>query len=362
VLPPPVRICVQCGIDLKTGRALLTSKDVNQDELVEKADGWIRAVSFILRFGLFPIASEAFGTCKPLATRAITAVTVVASLLFLPVAWDLVQPSSTTYNLMQWSGSRQEAQKQYDETLARIKRAKGAAQSRMPQPVSARPPERDEQLAAALDQMEEMVQAEAREAFPPGVEFRWYQLFTAALLHGGIIHLASNLVFLLVFGLRVNELIGNLKMAVVYPLLAAIAGLAHHVAMAGGPMRPGLGASGAIMGLAGMYLFFFPRHKVHMVIWLRMPLLAGAHCYYKLFRMGGLWLLLLWVGLNDVLFVVLNLQDQTAHWAHIGGFVGGMVLALAFLLSRTVSARGGDLLSMILGRRAWALLGKPRAV
>lgn len=193
--------------------------------------------------------------------------------------------------------------------------------------------------------------------WPPGVGFHQYQLLTSSLLHSGFLHLAGNLVFLLVFGLRVNELIGSVWMAIVYPLLAVISGLAHHMADAGGPLTPMLGASGAIMGLAGMYFVLFPAQKVHMVIWLRFFLVFFG---YKIFRMHGFWLLLLWVGLNDLLPVALGDWDGVAHWAHLGGFLGGMALAQLLLVTRQVNARGGDLLSVALGRHAWALIGKPR--
>jgi hypothetical protein len=53
------------------------------------------------------------------------------------------------------------------------------------------------------------------------------------------------------------------------------------------------------------------------------------------------------------------MSSSTAHWAHIGGFVIGMLIALALLLSRTIYCGGGDLLNVSLGRYAWPLTGKP---
>jgi len=61
----------------------------------------------------------------------------------------------------------------------------------------------------------------------------------------------------------------------------------------------------------------------------------------------------------DVLYISLGAETGTAHWAHLGGFIGGMTLALALLLSRVLYAGGTDLVSVILGRRAWALFGRP---
>ena len=61
----------------------------------------------------------------------------------------------------------------------------------------------------------------------------------------------------------------------------------------------------------------------------------------------------------DVFFVSLGAEDGTARWAHLGGFIAGMVIALALLLSRVLNAAGGDLITVILGRHAWKLIGRP---
>jgi membrane associated rhomboid family serine protease len=195
-------------------------------------------------------------------------------------------------------------------------------------------------------------------------EFHVHQLITQAFIHAGILHLAGNLVFMLVFGIRVNELIGNLKMAIVYPVLAISSALIYLIAASNDPLHPSLGASGAIMGLAGMYFVFFPVQKVHMVIWFRGGLLTGWRVLYKVFRMSGFWLLVLWVGINDLLPTLLRgsqTGDGVAHWAHLGGFISGFVIAIGLLLTRQVNAHGSDLLSMMLGPTAWKVLGRTTA-
>ena len=108
------------------------------------------------------------------------------------------------------------------------------------------------------------------------------------------------------------------------------------------------------MGLAGMYFIFFPVQKVFMIAWVR-PIIL----FYKVFRMRGFWLLVGWIAINDLLPMALGSRDFVAHWAHLGGFVFGMAVAMLLLMSRQVSARGSDLLTVILGRRAWALVGRP---
>jgi membrane associated rhomboid family serine protease len=191
-------------------------------------------------------------------------------------------------------------------------------------------------------------------------DFHAYQLITHALLHGGILHWAGNMLFLLVFGLRVNELIGDLKFSIVYPVLAIAAGLSYMLASSHQPLHPCLGASGAIMGLAGMYFVFFPVQHIHVAFWARLGMLTGFRLSYKVFRMRGFWLLLLWVGFNDLLPMLLGGgSDGVAHWAHLGGFLSGAAIAIGLLIARLASARGADLMSVVLGRHVWPLLGKP---
>jgi len=61
----------------------------------------------------------------------------------------------------------------------------------------------------------------------------------------------------------------------------------------------------------------------------------------------------------DVIYTVFGLEDEVAHWAHLGGFLAGAGIAIILMVSRLVNARGGDLVSVVLGRHSWKLLGKP---
>jgi membrane associated rhomboid family serine protease len=174
-------------------------------------------------------------------------------------------------------------------------------------------------------------------------------------------HYAGNMLFLLVFGLRVNELIGDLKFAIVYPILAMLSGWGYLISASGEHLHPMLGASGAIMGLAGMYFVFFPVQHVHVGIWFRfVSLIRISRLFLKIFRMRGFWLLVLWIGFNDVLPVYFPTRgDHVAHWGHLSGFMAGATIAIAMLITRTATARGADLVSFALGKYAWPLLGKP---
>jgi membrane associated rhomboid family serine protease len=196
------------------------------------------------------------------------------------------------------------------------------------------------------------------------IEFQPHQLITHALLHDTrglirfIMHLGGNTLFLLVFGLRINELIGNLRMAIVYPLLAVSSALLDLWATRHGLWGSGLGASGAIAGLAGMYFIFFPVQRVRMIAYCNLWFLTAFMCLTKPFWIRGFWLLLLWFAWNDLVPLALHWEDDVGHWAHLGGFVSGVAVALILLVTRQVYARG-DLLSVALGKRAWWIVGKP---
>jgi membrane associated rhomboid family serine protease len=323
-MSPGVLICTDCGIDLRTGRALITSHGVDENVLQGNAETTVRVISWLIPFGLYPIASEAFGARKPYVIWAVAALTVLTSIIF----WGYSQAAPlAAMDLELWAGSPSAS------SLARL-----------------------HGRSADEDDLDEALQQYLR----PVGEFQPHQLITHAFLHAGIMHLAGNMMFLMVFGTRVNALLGQWKTAVLYPLLAVIAGGAWALSQRGEPPTAMIGASGAIMGLAGMYIVLFPVHRVHNVIWLRLGLFTGFRLLFKIFSLRGYWVVLFYIAF-DVLFTALRLKDNVAHWAHLGGFIGGAVIAIGLLVSRQVNAHGGDLFSVILGRPAWALIGKPRA-
>ena len=120
------------------------------------------------------------------------------------------------------------------------------------------------------------------------------------------------------------------------------------------------------MGLAGMYLILFPAHRVYCAIWLHLYSRLFRTIFFglKILKMRGFWVLGVYF-LYDILMQVLETKvfhkegGGVAHWAHIGGFVVGMIVAMGILLSRMFNCRGGDLLSVVLGKGAWPLIGKP---
>lgn len=374
-LPRKAKVCVSCGIRVPSGRPIVIARGMDENDLAARADTWIKLISWIVWIGLFPVASEAFGTRKARVIWYVFGITVLTSVLFF---FDIFSDKPEHEDLMLWTGSA-------EARVGMIDRYQGddiddLLDGREPEHVRRRAVVSEETLRRAVKRVladpknknrkpEQLHAAVLKELSKPqpDEEFRGYQLITNALLHGGIMHLAGNMLFLLVFGLRVNELLGDLMFGIAYPLLAVLSGVIYMAAEASSPLHPALGASGAIMGLAGMYFVFFPVQHVHIAFWVSVRYFLFRRIFwYKLFRMRGFWLLVLWVGFNDVLPTVLaalrqrpGTGDGVAHWAHLGGFLSGMAIALGLLLARLATARGGDILSFTLGKAAWPLLGKP---
>lgn len=357
-LPIGAVLCVQCGINLKTGRAVLITDDASSDQAYNIAEKTIRWLSFIILFGLYPIASEAFGTRKPWVARGLAIGTIIISLWFCFAVIYNSQPSVSHLNLMLWSGTvtAMQFEEGFDDAFEEEFEEDLAEDNPPTQPNEPVDESTDSESGVFADsQNPGILDADGAVVF----EYRPYQLFSHAFLHGGLIHLASNMLFLVVFGFRVNALIGNIPTLIIYPLLILASGIAQLESMAGDSAAPLLGASGAVMGLAGMYFVLCPVHKVHMAIWFRLwVLLAWTRFWMRLFAVRGFWVVLFYIAF-DVVYTAMRLEDNVAHWAHLGGFISGMLIALILLCARLVDARGGDLISAILGRHAWAIIGKP---
>jgi membrane associated rhomboid family serine protease len=349
-LPIGTVICVKCGIHVGTGRSVLTSRALVESELRQRAERVLRPLSWLTGFGLSPIASEALGHRRPYATWAIAALTCLVSIWFW---FSTARQMDSRKDLMLWAGGAPPSAELIldyyewtdwgDPEALRRKVAEIAPESARRQPLQSVP---DEYILAAYEELTPRQRATGR--------FHGHQLLTHALLHGDVFHLLGNLVFLLIFGSRVNAVWGSIATAALYPLLAVLAAVAQLTASAGGEPQPMLGASGAIMGFAGMYLVLFPANRVHMAAWFRW----WFYFRMKIWVMRGFWVVMAYICF-DIFFIALGAETGTAHWAHLGGFLAGLAVALGMLLSRFLNAGGGDIISIALGRRAWRLLGRP---
>jgi membrane associated rhomboid family serine protease len=154
-------------------------------------------------------------------------------------------------------------------------------------------------------------------------------IFTAMFMHGGLLHLGGNMLFLWIFGNNVEDAMGPVKFLIFY-LLAGVAALALQVVIDPSSQVPTLGASGAIAGVLGGYLLLFPRARVVTVIFIIF--------FFTILELPALLVLGFWF-LQQALFGYFDLAQPTgqgggvAYFAHIGGFVFGLA-AVRLLASR----------------------------
>jgi membrane associated rhomboid family serine protease len=159
---------------------------------------------------------------------------------------------------------------------------------------------------------------------------------TSMFLHGGWGHLLGNCLFFWVFGNNVEDSMGRLRFLVFYVVCGLVAAAAQVLVDPASPI-PMVGASGAISGVMGAYLLLYPRVRVNMLF-----------IIFIIIRIIPLpaWLVLLWwfflqlvTGLPQL--NQLDSQGGVAVWAHVGGFVAGLVLVKLFENRELTSRRTG---------------------
>ena len=149
--------------------------------------------------------------------------------------------------------------------------------------------------------------------------------FTAMFVHGGLLHIASNMIYLVVFGDNVEDLMGP----VLYLFFYLLCGLAASVAqIAANPtsMIPNVGASGAIAGVLAGYLLLLPTGTVRILFFLP-P-------FSRIARIPALFFISLWFILQifgGAMSLGASAQSGgVAYWAHVGGFLAGLALAFVY--------------------------------
>jgi membrane associated rhomboid family serine protease len=145
-------------------------------------------------------------------------------------------------------------------------------------------------------------------------------LLTHMFLHGGLLHIAGNLLFLYVFGDNLEEQMGRLGFLAFY-LAAGLAAAAAQIAADSLSPIPMVGASGAIAGVMGGYLLLFPRARVDVV--------AIFIIFIKIFTLPAWIVLGVWLAIQIFGgYTTPGDGGGVAYWAHAGGFLAGVVLAL----------------------------------
>jgi len=155
----------------------------------------------------------------------------------------------------------------------------------------------------------------------------------SVFLHGSWTHLLGNMLFLWVFGNNIEDSMGSVRFLLFYLICGLAASVTHLFVQPGSPV-PTVGASGAISGIMGAYLVLYPSIRVRMFF---PP--------FFIFRIRA-WLVLIWWfmwqvlgGLPELTSMRPEVSSGVAFWAHVGGFVAGLLLVKVFENRRLVAQR-----------------------
>jgi len=150
--------------------------------------------------------------------------------------------------------------------------------------------------------------------WPPGTLFEPWQLLTYAFLHNGFMHILVNMFALFMFGTPIERYLGVRRFTLFYFVCVLTAGLTQmSVALFEGTGSPTIGASGAIFGLLLAFAMYFPRERI-MLLFPPIPLPA--------------WAFVTIYGLVELFMGVRGIESSVAHFAHLGGMLGGAALIL----------------------------------
>lgn len=152
----------------------------------------------------------------------------------------------------------------------------------------------------------------------------YFNFLSSMFMHGDIMHIFGNMLFLWIFGDNLENLLGHVRFAAFYLVCGLAAALAQ-IVMEPGSAIPMLGASGAISGVMGGYLLLFPQRQVRAIIF---NFLTTVPAFVAL----GLW-----IGYQILSgYLAPAGQGGVAYAAHIGGFIAGVVLVKVFAIGRRV--------------------------
>jgi membrane associated rhomboid family serine protease len=174
------------------------------------------------------------------------------------------------------------------------------------------------------------VQAVCKNGPFPGQIPTWETAFTAMFLHGGILHIGGNMIFLAIFGPNVEEAVGRLKYLVFY-LAGGLVALAAQTLVDPSSVAPTLGASGAIAAVLGGYIVLYPRARILSLIFIIF--------FVTIIEVPAVLILGFWF-LEQVLFGAAGLANPAgggggvAYFAHVGGFAFGLALIRLFAVRR----------------------------
>lgn len=147
-----------------------------------------------------------------------------------------------------------------------------------------------------------------------------YTLFSSMFVHSGFLHILGNMFVFFFMGTAFEQRVGRKKFLLIYLLTGICGALTHSLLNIGSPV-PLVGASGAVFGILGAFAFSYPRDEVIM------PVPLGI---MFIMRIKVIYAAILFAALETVV-VMLSVQDSTAHFAHLGGLAGGVLLAAVLI-------------------------------
>ena len=145
-------------------------------------------------------------------------------------------------------------------------------------------------------------------------------IYSSMFLHSGIGHLVGNMLYLWIFGNNIEDFLGRVRFVIFYLICGTLASIGHILTDLQSDI-PMVGASGAISGILGAYLILFPFARVKTLVFLGFLI--------TIIRVPAIILLLIWI-LIQVFSGVIAGDGSVAWFAHIGGFISGMLLILPF--------------------------------
>lgn len=146
-------------------------------------------------------------------------------------------------------------------------------------------------------------------------------LITSMFLHAGLLHIAGNMLYLWIFGNNIEDTLGHFHFILFYIITGLAASLLHIIINPSSTV-PMVGASGAISGVLGAYLFLFPRARVHTLIFLGF--------FIQVVKLPAAFVLVFWFiiqVINGLPSMGMGALGGVAWFAHIGGFVAGFLWA-----------------------------------
>ncbi|MEW6214424.1 MAG: rhomboid family intramembrane serine protease [Nitrospirota bacterium] len=153
-------------------------------------------------------------------------------------------------------------------------------------------------------------------------------IFSAMFMHGGVFHLAGNMLYLWIFGNNIEDRLGHLRFVIFYTFCGIVSAYAHAITQPHS-LIPMIGASGAVSGILGAYLLLFPRAGVYTIIFLgffvqivKIPAMVVI----------GFWAIIQFV--NGLISTGLIKEGGVAWFAHIGGFLIGLLTIRLWLPRR----------------------------